>query len=620
MEHSSGSYLSLLIIVVLAAFVPIFVKKIRYLPIPVVVGEIIAGMIVGKSGFNLIEPTVSLDFLTNFGFAFLMFLSGLEIDLDLLFLSNEGTNKNWFERPVFIASVIFISTLLLSGIISYGMLLLGWISSAPLMSLILSTTSLGIVVPILKEKELLGSAYGQDLLLSAIIADFVTMFLITVYVVIYTSGKTYQVLLVFLLFLAFVIFYRLGTRIIKSRLMDELAHATTQIQVRGVFALILIFISLAQELGTEIILGAFLAGLVISLLRQHHTAQHLLLKLDAIGYGFFIPIFFIMVGAKFDILTVIENPTAIYLLPALLIAIYVVKMIPSLFFKIKYSLHKTIGAGFLLSSRLSLIIAASSIGLQLGAVTESTNAAIILVAIFSCTFSPIIFDYFVPLSDRTQEETVFVLGLSDRVFILAQRLQKAGKEVVLVTGQNNLYNKARQVCDKVFYGDLLNVDWLRQIGIEKAQTIVISGENEERNTELTKLCKEVFFKDHVVLFTNKQSLPEGSRLYGALTVSTELAALYMAENLVLHPQTFSIFMKEHEDVVIDEVVVRNPAFFNIKFKNVKLPGDCLVMSLIRNSEKIIPHGNNIIQEADLFMIVGSVEYVKVAHKLLGYPQ
>jgi len=593
MEHAETSYYSLLIIVLLAVFVPLLLNKVKFLPIPLVVGEIIAGMIVGKSGFDLINTNSWLDFLSTFGFVFLMFLSGLEIDFDLLINNGSSKKKKWYNNPPVLAVLIFLLTLLLAGIVSTIFYWQGWISNIPLMTLIMSTTSLGIVVPILKEKGLLGIEYGQTLLFSALVADFATMVLITIYVTLYLSGLSYQVLFILLLFLVFFIFYRMGVRIAHHRIIEELAHATFQIEVRGAFALILIFIALAQQLGVEVILGAFLAGVIVALVRENDLSQ-LNMKLDAIGYGFFIPIFFITVGANFDIHSVLNNPDALFLLGALLLASFIVKIFPALILKIGHTWQETIGAGFLLSSRLSLIIAASAISLELGAITEAVNSAVILVAIITCTFSPLLFEPFVPLKEATKNNKIYIVGVNEKVLLLAQKLRQAKYELVLITKFKERHKLAVKNNHKnVFLGNYLDVDWLKSTGIENARTVVISTLTEETNTELCRITKRIFGIDHIVLLTNSQYAPQGAKLYGAYYVSPEVATIFMAENLVTHPQAFNLLTHSEESCDILEIKLNNPRYFNLPLRKLKLPGDSLLLSILRNGEKIIPHGNTI---------------------------
>ncbi|MEJ8554909.1 monovalent cation:proton antiporter family protein [Tepidibacter sp. Z1-5] len=616
MEHTSISYISLLIIILLATFVPILITKIKFIPIPIVVGEILSGMIIGKSGFNLIQDSPQLEFLYTFGFAFLMFLSGLEIDFNLMKPTSENSESKWYKKPLLVSIILFLITLILSFGIAYLFKIFGLVSNVALMSLILSTTSLGIVVPILKEKNIINSEYGQTILLTALISDFVTMVLITFFVTFYTSKGAYEVLLILLLFVAFFFFYRMGLRfVVNNKIVKELADTTSQIKVRGAFSLILIFISLAQSLGTEIILGTFLAGLIVALLDEKDKSD-LYVKLDAIGYGFFVPIFFIMVGANFDIKSVIDNPKAIYLVPALLVAVYAVKIIPSLLLKFNFSMKKSIAAGFLLSSRLSLIIAASAIGLKLGLIKEETNGAIILVAIITCTFSPLVFNQMMPKIDLKNKKNIFIIGINDKSMLLARRLKKFEMNLIFITYNKSQFDKISANGETVYLGDATDVKWLKEVGIKKADTVVVAKSIEDINTEICKICKVEFGIDHIILLTNSQSTPEGESLYGAMSVSPEFATAFMAEHFIIHPKAFSLLFEE-EDFMIEEVYLENEEYFFKVLNKLVLPGDCLILSILRGCEKIIPHGNNILKPGDVIMIVGESHNVKKAKNMLG---
>ncbi|WZL72281.1 cation:proton antiporter [Clostridiaceae bacterium 35-E11] len=619
MEHNTISYGSLLIIVLLAAFVPVIIKKTKWLPIPIVVGEVIAGMIVGKSGFNLIEETAWLNFLYTFGFAFLMFLSGLEIDFHLIRSTRNQSNTVWYKKPTILALFLFLGTLLLGSTIAYILKGFQFIINIPLITLILSTTSLGIVVPTLKEKQFLNTEYGQTILLAALIADFATMVLVTVYIAFYTSKASYNVLLILVLFVAFFVFYKMGLKIVGKKIIQELAHATSQIKVRGAFALIVIFIALAQMLGTEIILGTFLAGLIVSLLDERDTSQ-LYLKLDAIGYGFFIPIFFIMVGANFDIGDVLRNPKSIYLLPALLFSVYAVKVIPALLLKLHYAWKESIAAGFLLSSRLSLIIATSAIGLKLNIISKETNGAIVLVAIITCTLSPVLFHKFSPAAPVVKKKSIYIIGVKQQTLLLAKRLQRAGEDIVFITHNPDKYEKSLQQNYTVHLGEPLDSGFLQRTGIHDAKAVVISKRSEEISTEICRICKETLGIDHITLLSNAQAAQLKENDYGATVISDAFASVLMAESLILHPKSFSLFFEgDQDDFSMTEVYLKNPNYFDIPIRQLDLPGDCLILSILRNTEKIIPHGNNVLRAEDLILLIGTKENVHQATLLLGNP-
>ena len=594
---------------------PIVIRKLKFLPIPIVVGEIIAGMIVGKSGFGLIEDSSWLTFLYTFGLVFLMFLSGLEIDFKFIKpVKREG--QKWYKDPVATALVIFAMTLGFSFAISSVLKDRGLVRDAYLMTLILSTTSLGIVVPILKEKNLINTDFGQTILLSAIVSDFGTMTLITFFIAFYTSGATYKVLLSFLLFVAFFVVYKAASKVVKNKviedIMHELSHATSQIKVRGTFALILVFIALSQLLGTEIILGAFLAGVIVSFITEGESSQ-LSSKLDAIGYGFFIPIFFIMVGANFDIKDVLSNPKALILLPGLLAAAYAVKFIPSLMLRGTYPLKMASAAGFLLSSRLSLIIAASAIGLKLGILSKEVNGSVILVAIATCTLSPLFFNHMMGRAEEPERKKTFVVGINEKSLILIRRLKKSGVDVVAIAFTEDKFEGAAYAGENLYIGDPSDVEWLKATGIEEARNVVVSYTDENMHSKICRVCdvlKKGMGIEKVILATNNSKAPDCVDIENVVAISPDFASALIIENLIIAPNASEMFLQHQDEFYVAEVRVHNPDISGMAVSRLSLPGDCLILSILRGDEKIIPHGNDVLEFGDTLMMVGSREDVE----------
>jgi Kef-type K+ transport system membrane component KefB len=392
--EEARSFVPLLIVVILACVVPLLLSSVRgRLAIPIIVGEIIAGMIVGRSGFGWVSPdNHALVLLKELGFVVLMFLSGMEIDFRSLRGTVPHQPSRW--RPFPLAALNFTLTLVSAGIFAWGLMWIGATTDPWMMALILSTTALGVVVPILKEAGLSRTLFGQTILLATVIADFVTMFLISVLVAIISRGLTAEILLVFLLFVAFFLAARFGSFLSRidwlQRAIAELSHATAQIKVRAAFSILLIFVALAETLGMEIIVGAFLAGAIVALLRTPEDKE-LASQLEAIGFGFFIPIFFVMVGVDFNLPALLSSRGALLSLPLLLIAAIAVKMLPALVFRLNHTWREVLAAGVLMCPRLSLIIAAAAIGEKLGVIDESVNASIVLVAIVTVTASPLAF-------------------------------------------------------------------------------------------------------------------------------------------------------------------------------------------------------------------------------------
>ncbi|RLB55550.1 MAG: hypothetical protein DRJ42_05855 [Deltaproteobacteria bacterium] len=433
--HGEQSFIPLLTVVTAAMVTGILLPRLTILRIPLVVGEILIGIVLGHSGFGVIpaETDPWLELLSLFGFTFLMFLSGLEIDFRSLAVTEGGDGDDdgqGLRRLLMVTFGIFGATLLFSTALSLGLVGLGYLESPWIMALIMSTTSVGLVMPLLKERGEADTRFGQIVILSAVVADFATMLLITVFVAAHgAAGITVDVLIVGTLFILFfgVLFF--GKRLLthQASFVKRIAFTapkTAELSVRVSMTLMLGFVVFSQFIGAEIILGAFLAGTAISSLSRKSVHGLLGMKLDAIGFGFFIPIFFIMVGARFDMHSLLADPASLALVPILVVFAFAVKILPGMLLARFFGRRNALAAGFLLSSRLSLIIAASAIGLRLGVITPQINTAIILVAIITCVVSPAIYDYF---RRRDEEEQAEGAGVHVRLDPLVGRsLEREG--------------------------------------------------------------------------------------------------------------------------------------------------------------------------------------------------
>ena len=369
-------YFPLFAIAVFAFMIPILSDRIG---VPAVVGEIICGVIIGRSVLGLFTgEEEGKAFLSSFGFIFLMFLVGLEID----FSQVEVHGAKLFVFGSFTFLLTLAISIFLTHQLGYGFY----------MALVLSTSSVGLIVPMLREQGLLKSEFGQTIIISAFVADFTTMLLLTVHTLYYEEGMTWGMVLIALVFVLFFAVYYVGKHAIwhyPERLSKWFkSDHPSEIGVRASFALLLVFVVLSDIVGVEAILGAFLAGVILSILFRGGTVLEQ--KLYGIGYGFLIPIFFINVGMQFDLRALLTGG-GFYLVPLLLLIAFVVKIVPSLLFLIKYSLKESIAAGVLLSSRLSLIIAVAAVGMELGLIDTAMGSAIILLAIITSICCPTIF-------------------------------------------------------------------------------------------------------------------------------------------------------------------------------------------------------------------------------------
>jgi Kef-type K+ transport system membrane component KefB/Trk K+ transport system NAD-binding subunit len=595
-------FLPLLLLLFLAFLVPPLLSRFRWLP--VVVGEILVGMIVGRSGFNLVRPDATLEFLAEIGLAVLMFLSGLEVDFTLL--GSSGGGRRRFLSPLLLASVSFILCLGLAGFVAYKLVSRGLTDDALMVGLILSTTSLGIVLPVLKERGLSAGPFGQTVLLTALLADFVTMLLITVYVTLKSKGLTLDILLVGLLFVAALAALRLGRRFLPQAKFElpfgDILPASRQTRLHGSIALLLAFVILAGLLGAEMILGAFLAGAVLSLLNGPRQSQ-LRGNLDAIGFGFFIPVFFLMVGVDFDLPALLRSRETWILAPALLVSAYLLKILPALVFKLRFSWKETLGGGILLSSRLSLIIAASGIGLRLGVIDEPTNAAFVLIAALTATLSPILFNALVPARKARDHSAIALVGNTDFALQTARELAAADEKVVFLEIGPARVEAARQA------GFPTLSAFKDKAKIPPLKSLLVLTEDDGRNAEICGEARRMGFGPVIVLVNDPVRLDQ----FTALGVQAFAPGLYRATLLALmarHPDLFKIMTSGRAGHQVREALLLNEALSGRPMKELLLGGDILILSIRRGQDSLIPHGDTKLALGDWVTIYGQAEPVE----------
>ncbi len=349
---------------------PILSERIR---IPAIIVELFAGMTLGA--LNIIKPLEWLDFLSSLGLIFLMFLSGLEINFDLIVRSGRSVWK--FVLFTFLSFVLALS-------VTHALKL------NFLYAILLTNVSIGIVVPTLREVANRKDEFFQFNLIAAFITDFTTMFLLSSYVLSITAGSGYQIAFAFAIFLIFIAAHYVGRFAIwhfPNFMARWFIDDPSEIGVRGSMAVVFFFVGLSYFLGVEAILGAFLAGALISVVFR--GGEKLNAKLFGIGYGFLIPIFFIYLGST---LTVSLSSEVLFLTIILAASSYAVKLIPALLiFGDSMGFRRSLSFGILQTSKLSLTIAGVEIGRQIGLISESEKLSLIFFTIITCLVSPAIF-------------------------------------------------------------------------------------------------------------------------------------------------------------------------------------------------------------------------------------
>lgn len=597
-EHSSLT--SLMIVVAIAFFIPILLHKFKLRVIPVVVAEILAGLIIGKSGLNLISGDAWLELLSLFGLIYLMFLSGLEIDF-AQFRQRKGVKSG--NNPFVIALIVFVGIILVSYGLAYGFTVWGFVSEPYLLTIIIATISLGVVVPVLKEQKLIETPLGQTILLITVISDFVTMILLAIYISL-LSQSVGRIALLLLFFVLAVVVYKVIVRFIKGKLAEALLKGTSQIGTRGVFALILLFVVLSENMGVENILGAFLAGVIISLLAPNKTFTH---QLESFGYGFLLPIFFVMTGVNLNIWELLKDWKIVVFIPILLIAIYISKMLPSLLMRFWFGWKETWSSGILLSSTLSLVIAAATVAYELGIIEKSLQSALILVAIITCFISPIIFNRLAPRQEKSPLR-IAMIGANHVTLPVSQDLIKEGWLVDIYSAQPQGLESKEEQYSRFPLKEVLSLDAesLATQGAFAADVMVCGTMDEETNLQIARHAREQGVKQIIVRIEDPD-LFEKVQHEGFAAFSTLYSSRVLLKGLIEHPSAVRL-ITQHDDS-IQEIVMNNPTYHNVLLRQMPFIGNALVMRVYRGESFIIPHGSTEIQLGDRLLVSGADEHI-----------
>lgn len=602
-----ASVISLLIVVTIAFLTPIILHRLRLNYIPVVVAEIIMGLFIGKSGFNLVHQDMWLSTLSTLGFIFLMFLSGLEID----FTAFSGNKKREIlpngkrePNPFLVSSVIFTGIFVFSLFLSYLFVLTGFIKNAFLMTLIISTISLGVVVPTLKEAHLMKTVIGQIILLVAVIADLATMILLAIFVSLHEEGNGNTWLLL-ILFAAGVGLYFIGKRFKGRAFIETMSTGTIQIGTRAVFTLIIVLVGLSETIGAENILGAFLAGVLVSLLSPNQELVH---KLDSFGYGFLIPIFFVEVGVKLNIWSLFSDKKLLLLIPLLLIGLLLSKIIPVSLLRIWYEKKTVAASGFLLTSTLSLVIAAATIGERLNILTSQLSGTLILVAVITSIFTPIVFKKLFPKEAVANKKVkVSFLGANQETLPVSRELKSGLYEPILY--HTIMEKSEKQIANSLF--EIVEIpdyslQTIQETRVYHSDVVVISTGDEELNATLAIAAKEQGVQ-RVIARIESQDLEQSLREHQIEVYSSFRSTKALLRAFIESPSIMNLLT--NEETGLFEIRMLNEQYDGMYLRRFPFTGDVIFVRIFRGKDSIVPHGDTELLLNDRLIVTGSKEYV-----------
>jgi Kef-type K+ transport system membrane component KefB len=366
-----------------ATAAPLLVDLLPLPKVPPIVSEIVAGILIGPVVLDLVDDTAPLAVFSSIGLVFLFFLAGLEIAFDAR-----------DDRHLALVGLAFGVSLGLALVVALLFDAVELVGAPLLVAIILAATSFGIVVAVLKDAGQTGTPFGQLVIAGASIADFATVILLSLFFS--SSGASFETTLVLLLlFLGVVAVVGLvlagarGSEQLKAT-VARLHRTSAQISVRIAFLLLVLLVYMSEEFGLEVVLGAFLAGAMVSLLDREKVVRDtgLTEKLEGIGFGVFIPIFFVASGVSLDLDAMFSSFDTIVLVPLTVIALLVVRGVPALIYGRFVPRRQALSAGLLQATSLSFVVAATQIGVEIGELEPAAAAGLVTGGVISVLIFP----------------------------------------------------------------------------------------------------------------------------------------------------------------------------------------------------------------------------------------
>ena len=369
----------LFIVLVAAVLAPMLGQYTSRFGLPVIVLEILLGMLIGPHGMGWSDPTAgAIPNFAELGMAFLFFLAGLEIDLVAM--------RDRFKRIV----------------LSWGLILAGSVASAwylreqgvsnatLILTIAVSTTALGILIPILRDRSLLETQLGQSVMALGAAGEVGPILVMSLAMSRHHSAPVQS-----LLTLCFIVAVLLvGWAMIQAKtpsVLKVLAKTLNQSSQMPIRISVLLLVSLAifaDGLGLDVALGALASGMVIGLAIREHDSHVFHLKVDAIGFGFLIPIFFIVSGMKLEMGAMFESPMAVTMMGALLAAILLTRLpVVAIYWRV-LGPRQSMALGLMSATTLSLIVVLVEIGLHRGLLTPAEAAPMVAAGMLTVIMFP----------------------------------------------------------------------------------------------------------------------------------------------------------------------------------------------------------------------------------------
>lgn len=381
MAHSGTTLILIMSIAVLAPLLAYGVS--RWLPVPLVIFEIVLGVLAGPDVLGWAHSTEVIDVLSELGLAMLIFLAGYEIQFAQV--KGDTLKRSVWAWVAALGLGLGIGLLLSGGGFDKGV----YIGTA------LTSTALGTILPVLRDSGDLQSRFGSVMMAMGAVGEFGPIIAMALLLSGRAPGQSAALLIGFAVLTAGAVFWALRPKPPWfSRVIAKTLHSSAQFAVRLVVLILVAFLALSEVLGLDVLLGAFAAGLITRLVLHGaapESSETVLSKVEAMGFGFLVPLFFVVTGIEFDLDALLGGGWALLLLPLFLLLFLVVRGLP-MWLLAPRDLGRRDRSALVLfgSTALPLVVAITTLGVQDGKLGSGEAAALVGAGMVSVLVFPLV--------------------------------------------------------------------------------------------------------------------------------------------------------------------------------------------------------------------------------------
>ena len=364
-------------VIALAALIP---AALRIAIVPAVVLELLFGVMIGPQGLNILVPSVTLDLIAELGLAILFLIAGLEVN-----------PRDVRGEPSRLAVGGWMASLVIAGVLAFGGQALGLFPAAAFVAIALTTTAIGALMPILKDRGMLVPPYGPYVLAAGTAGEAFPLVMLSL-ILAGVAGFGVQSLVLVGFALIAILVIGLAGRIRRLRLPPVLRDTMTssgQFPIRLAVFLAVSFALFGESLGLDLVMGAFVAGAVLRALMPESLHHDLMVRLSSLGYGFLIPIFFVTSGMKLDIAAMSDAPLGFALVPVFVVMMLLVRGVPVLWlYRHALPIRQQIALALHSSTQLPLVVAITALAVSQGAMPDWCSASLVVAAVITVMLFP----------------------------------------------------------------------------------------------------------------------------------------------------------------------------------------------------------------------------------------